>query len=169
MGIDYTTYMGPYARCKTSKVPATEKISTCSNEQCKEHPTKIWDKKKKFCEGCGSPIQERDIPIQVDNVNAYELRMSIKESLYDVPGDSWRFWMRENNTHVWLANQRVSGARGFSFDPEGNIQFIPVTPELMAAEIKLFIEHYTKELDVLRQAYGEDNVEIQWGLIHYIS
>lgn len=171
MGIDYTTYLGPHVRCKVTKVPSTEKHRTCSRDSCSQYEQKVYDKKTKFCVQCGSPIEDRDFPIEVDSVNAYEVRMDLLgEALYDVPGDSFHFWMKENNTHIWLANRRVPGARKFSFTPnQDGIQLVPVTPELIATEITQFSDYYEKELVILRQEYGEENVEVQWGLIHYIS
>jgi len=170
MGIDYTTYLGPHVRCKVTKVPSTKKIRSCSRETCSQYEQEIHSNKPGYCIQCGSPIAERDLPIEVDSVIAYEVRMDLLgESLYDVPGDSFHHWQKENNTHIWLANRHVPDARHWSFNPRENIQLIPVTPELMATEITQFSDFYEKELTILRQEYGEENVEVHWGLIHYIS
>ena len=170
MGIDYTTYMGPHVRCKVTKVPSTEKKRTCSRETCSQYEQTVYDDNTKFCIQCGSPIEDRDFPIEVDSVSAYEVRMDLlEESLYDVPGDSFHRWQRENNTHIWLANRHVTDARDWSFNPKEDIQLVPVTPELIATEIEQFSDFYEKELVILRQEYGEENVAVEWGLIHYIS
>jgi len=170
MGIDYTTYIGPQVRCKTKKVPSTKTIRTCSDATCKLYASEVYEKQKKFCGQCGSPVEDRALPIEVDNVIAHDVRMNLlDEALYDVPGDSFHFWMRDNNTHIWLANRHVPGARKFSFDPESDIQYVPMTAELIAKEIDQFSSFYEKEITILREEYGAENVEVQWGLIHYIS
>jgi hypothetical protein len=174
MGIDYTTYIGPHVRCKTTKVPSTKTIRTCSDAACANYGTDVprWvsDHFNNFCGKCGSPIQNRDLPTEVDNVNPYEVRMDLlNESLCDVPGDSFHFWMRDNNVHIWIANVRVPDAREFSFDSEANIQYVPMNAELIAKETDQFSSFYEKELAILREEYGAENVEVQWGLIHYIS
>lgn len=170
MGIDYTTYIGPHVRCKTKKVPSTKRIRTCSDATCKSYASQVYDDKKKFCEQCGAPIEDRDLLIEVDNVLAGEVRMDLLgESLYDVPGDYFHFWMRDNNVHIWLANVRVPDTRKFSFDPEEDIQYVPMNAELIVKETDQFSSFFEKELTILREEYGAENVEVQWGLIHYIS
>jgi hypothetical protein len=170
MGISYSTYMGPHVLCKTTKVPSTEKKRTCSRDTCSQYEQTIYDNRTKFCVQCGSPIADRDIPIQVDNVQIHQVHEELlEEALCPAHGDSFYSWMKEHNTHIWLANRHVSGARDFSFDPKEGIQLIPVTPELIATEITQFSDFYEKELVLLRQEYGEENVSVVWGLIHYIS
>jgi hypothetical protein len=170
MGIDYTTYMGPHVRCKVTKVSSTEKHRTCSRDSCSQYEQRVYDNKTKFCVQCGSPIEDRDFPIQVDSVDAHEVREDLLDEALTTPsGDYFYRWMRDNNIHIWLANRHVPGARKFSFSPRENTQNVPVTPEMIAVEITAFSDFYEKELVILRQEYGEENVEVLWGLIHYIS
>lgn len=110
MGIDYTTYMGPHVRAKVTKVPSTEKRRTCSRDSCSQYENRVYDNKTKFCVQCGSPIEDRDFPIQVDSVNIHEVREDLlDEALCPPSGDGFYKWMRENNTHLWLANGHVPG------------------------------------------------------------
>jgi hypothetical protein len=44
-----------------------------------------------------------------------------------------------------------------------------MTAELIAKEIDQFGSFYEKEITILREEYGDENVEVQWGLVHYIS
>jgi hypothetical protein len=166
MGIDYTTYVGPHVVCKLGKKTVSEKIRSCTNASCEQHKRAA---SSKFCSKCGSPIDKVEIPKEVDTVNAHNVRMDLLgEALYDVPGDDFHFWMRDNNTHIWLANRKVPDTRSFSFDRH-EIQNIPLTTEIIAAETEKFVNFYEKELFILRQEYGEENVSVVWGLIHYIS
>jgi len=170
MGIDYTTYIGPQVRCKTTKIPSTKTIRTCSDTACTLYSSEVYDKQKKFCGQCGSSVEDRELPIEVENVNVHDVRMNLlDEALYDVPGDSFHFWMRDNNVHIWLANHHVPDAREFSFDSKEDIQYVPMTAELIAKEIEQFSSFYEKEIAILQEEYGAENVEVQWGLVHYIS
>ncbi len=92
----------------------------------------------------------------------------LQDSLCVPGGDYFYSWMDANNTHVWLANRHIPGARNF-YSERLEIQYIPITSELMVKEIDQFANFYERELGVLRQEYGKENVKIQWGLIHYIS
>lgn len=150
-------------------MPSTEKHRTCTRDTCSQYEQKVYEKKTKFCVQCGSPIEDRDFPIEVDSVNAHEVHEDLLgESLYR-PSGGFYYWQKENNLHIWLANRHIPKARKFSFDPKENIQLIPVTPELIATDIEQFSDFYEKELVILRQEYGEENVAVVWGLIHYIS
>lgn len=170
MSIDYTTYLGPHIRCKTNNVPSTETIITCSNTACTMYSIKLYGKQKKFCEECGSLVKERPVENKIQNVNANDVQVNLlNETLFNVPGDSFHFWMRDNNVHIWLANRRTSETRDFSFDySEQDIQYVPMTAELIVKEIEQFSSFYEKEIVLLQQEYGEENVDVQWGLIHYI-
>lgn len=170
MGIDYTTYMGPHVRAKVTKVPSTEKRRTCSRDSCSQYENRVYDNKTKFCVQCGSPIEDRDFPIQVDSVNIHEVREDLlDEALCPPSGDGFYKWMRENNTHLWLANRHVPGARKFRFSPREDDQQISITPEMIEKEITAFSDHFEKEIAILKQEYGDENVSVHWGLIHYIS
>lgn len=174
MGLDFTTYIGPHVRCKTHKVPSTKPIRTCSDATCSNYGTDIpkWvsDNFNNFCGKCGSPIEDRTVAVQVDNVSSFTVRMDLlDEALCDIPGDSFHFWMQENNLQIWIANRQIPDVRNFSFDSEENIQYVPITAELIATELDQFNCFFEKEIFILKEEYGVENVEVQWGLIHYIS
>lgn len=172
MSIDYSTYLGPYAACKTHKVDETKKKRTCSNTACEQYEREVWDKKTQFCSTCGAAINDREYVVPVDNVNASDIRESLlREVLVTPSGDSMWKWMRDNNLHIWISNlSKIPGQdRKFSFDPRHEEQYIPsITPEMIAAELERFNDRFEKEIQLLRQEYGEENVTILWGLVHYI-
>ena len=163
------TYLGPHVCCKVEKVPSTRQIQSCSNDSCELAKRETYGVKK-FCDNCGSPIAQRDLSTIVDSVDAHHVRMDLlSETLYDVPGDSFWQWMQDNNTHIWMANRHIPDARKFYFDTREDIQYIPFALGAMQMEIIQFCDFYEKELVILRQEYGEENVEVRWGLIHYFN
>jgi acyl-homoserine lactone acylase PvdQ len=134
------------------------------------YPIQVYyDEQKKFCDQCESSVKERTFPVEIENVNADDVRINLlDEALCNVPGDSFHFWMRDNNVHIWIANRRIPDVRDLSFNSKQNIQYAPFTAELIAKEIEQFSSFYEKEIVLLQQEYGEENVDVQWGLIHYI-
>jgi hypothetical protein len=104
-----------------------------------------------------------------DAVDPDEVLELLDEALFPPLGDSFRFWMQDHNTHLWLSNLDIPGQkRDFSFYPDADIQLMPITPQLIDEEIARFTKRYKKELSVLREKYGAKNVEVKWGLIHEI-
>lgn len=165
--IDYTTYLGPYVLCKTEKVLSTKEISTCSNTSCQQHEQEVYS--RNFCDRCGHEIKKRQVPIEVDNVDEEDVRLNLlDEALCTAMGDEFYLWMEEHNTHIWLSNRKIPDVRDLTFDTE-EIQFVPIDAKLIAEEVQKFSDFYEKELVILREEYGEENVEVQWGLVHFIS
>lgn len=172
MSMSYSSYLGPYVRCKTHKVVSKQQKKRCSNKKCPEFKHFDSFSKAKFCGVCGSPIETFEIDVSVPNIQSDDVRLNLlNEALCEPAGDSFYFWMEKNDVHIWLANRLVATAKGrqrYIIDSE-EISLTPVSPESLQGEIKDFQSFYEKELVILRQEYGEENVEIQWGLIHDIS
>ena len=167
MGLDYTTYIGPYVRCKTKKVASAKKISTCSNADCESYCNEYWViTNKKFCDTCGSPIQDRMLPIEVANVNAAEVQLDfLKDALCFVSGNDFESMKGD---HIWLSNRRMpDGTRDYSFDSRECNQHALIDAELIENEKHQFAAFYEKEIFILGEKYG--NIEVEWGLIHHIS
>lgn len=171
MSIDYSTYLGPYVSCKTHKVDKTRTKRTCSKVDCSKYESEVWDKNTKFCDVCGSSINDREYIVQVSNVDSGELRMTLDEALVTPAGDSMWKWMRDNDIHLWISNLiKIPGQdRNFSFDPKYEEQYVPhIDQGMIDAELKAFSDCFSKEIQLLRQEYGEYNVSLHWGLVHYI-
>jgi hypothetical protein len=161
---------GPYVVCKTKIIPSVQNIYTCSNFECESYNNRIFDKKNKFCQYCGSTCTERQINIEVSNIDSYEIAVDLlKEALFTPTGDSFFCWMLKNNTHIWISNKNIPNARKWSFYPHEDIQYIPITPDLIDFEKEQFCNFHEKELEILYKEYGKENVEIQWGIINDIS
>ena len=45
---------------------------------------------------------------------------------------------------------------------------INVTAKLITDDLEEFRKFYNKELDVLNKNYGEENVDVQYGIINYL-
>lgn len=164
MGLNYTTYVGPYISCKTSKVPSTKTVFGCPTPGCQ--PNTLYQSTS-FCPVCGSKIEKKEQNCEIDNVNHQEVQEQLKESICVVPGDYFCYFMREKNVHLWIANKRITN-RSFEHDSKDGIDLFPINEDLIDSEKKLFLDFYQKELLFLNEQYGEENVDVQWGLIHYV-
>lgn len=169
MGIDYSTYVGPYVECRFGNKETIENRRTCPNKLCKQFGKEIYENSTKFCDQCGSQIDVVEFHKTVEAVNNYELRMSFNEALVTPLGDGIYFWQKENNIHVWIPNQYLmcdEYPRVKVEHRESSIQEIPI--ELPAAQIAAFKKQFAKELAVLSEAYGADKMTYKWGIIHQV-
>lgn len=170
MGIDYTIFLGAYAECKTHKVDTMTIKRTCENNKCKTYGDNVYDKNTIFCSFCGSKIKEIEFPSKEDAVDRHELSEEVfQNKIMTICGDGFHFWMEKNNKHIWISNQKDSKDH-FSFDPH-NCETIlrPITADVIEEETAQFKKYFKKELAILNEKYGQENVEVKWGLIHIVN
>lgn len=169
MSIDLTTYLGPYVLCKTHKVEQVRKKRTCSSLSCSKHESEVWDKNTQYCPACGTAILEREYTVQVPNVDRHEVQCGLlQESLVVPAGDEMWQMMKDQNFHIWISNIENVAPRQFGNNPREGSHFSPIIPEIIATESELFYDRFEKEIQILRQEYGEENVSFGWGMVHYI-
>lgn len=111
-------------------------------------------------------MEKKDGADLIDRDKVYDL---LDGTLFNPLGDDFHIWMRKHNVHLWLANLKIPGQkRDFTFYPDQAIQYLPIDPQLMNEEVARFSEFYKRELSTLWEKYGAGNVQVKWGLIHYI-
>lgn len=167
MGIDYSLYIGPYARCKVGEVMVSETIRTCSNADCVLYKdTGIGF--RKFCSECGSQVKDRQVPAIGLVVDVEDLRDEINDRLVTPSGSDFCDWMQKNKTHVWISN--ITNVKGlyWSSDPTCDTSLTVMDPDVIFKEVTVFRQFFQKELTVIEKAYGKDNFSIEWGVINYI-
>ena len=163
MGVDYTTYVGPYFECKTRKAGTAYNFSSCTQDCCKNY-MREYLVAKNFCEECGHPISEVTATKLVNAVDTYQVMLAVKERIAEPLGEYIARWCQENNTDIWLANIRNK----WRFNPLFQISVQSVDFENISADIAEFTDQYRNELSILRNYYGLENVTIKWGIIHAI-
>ena len=169
MGIDYSTYIGPYVECRFSNKDDIEKRRCCPKKDCKEYGKNLWDEKQKFCNQCGEKITAVEFPVVVGAVDEYEIRMSFNEALHTPMGDELHFWQKENNIHIWMPNQYLKCEEYPRIELEhqqSSIRDIPV--ELPANQIEAFKIQFEKEIAVLESNYGKENMTFKWGVVYQV-
>lgn len=167
MGIDYTVYVGPFLKCKNAKVDGERTIRTCTKPSCKQNKKESWDRDKKFCEECGSPIGDVVIKVKQDKVDCDPSIVNDKLMIYRLDAKD------AHGYDVWISNQYRQNrgkVREFSFDPKSDgEQYVEISIEMIRDEMQEFVQQFEKQIDKLTRLYGEDNVELKWGLIHEIN
>jgi len=165
MSLDYTTYLGPYLQCKVSKTDSMTTRRTCTNSAC---PNQNGHMNSKFCYECGSPIGDVGFIVKANKVDSGDIREAIHNDMCPPGGEYFYKLSRDQGIDIWIGNlYRTKNSRPFSFDREES-QLIPIGAGVMKGEIDEFVAQYAKQIEVIEKAYGKDNVELKWGLIHYI-
>lgn len=159
MSIDYSTYVGPYARCAAAQEPKTQLRIACLNPQCASH---AQGQRTKFCSLCGSPVGTVPHTVLDDAVSEWDVRESIDERLCTPGGDAYYEWKRTEHAHLWKPNigkigRRLDGREAFNLDE--------IATEQPAREIAQFQEFFAADLETLRAAYGAGAVTLHWGVI----
>lgn len=149
MGIDYTTYVGPYI---TYSVPKKQKKDTyygCLTKNCKEY--KNEEGPSTFCSNCGSRIEEINHMIEVDNFDMWEDFLEpFKESLRDGGGYVENIFMPNTQT-----------PRQSSFDNTDSGCYEVDKKD----DLSWFKEAYAEEIKALKKLVN--NVQIKWGVVSY--
>jgi len=166
MGIDYNVYVGPYALCQNELVDKETTRLSCPNKDCCRYNRRPLDKQK-FCTQCGTKISEIPTTIKQLRVKSWEMFDDLQEHLWLLGDD---FKDTPEHSEIWRSNMKGIGKR---FDPKYDEYVRPLgvcDPEMdELQEIAAFEEQAAESLKQLREAYGEDNVKITWGIIGWMS
>lgn len=169
MGVDISGYVGPFALCKNPYVPQERTMRSCTNEQCQQYKRERWDKEAKFCEKCGSPIDEITIVAERPTVCWGDLIEEIEERLcpasMEYPFEAFK---EIGNVDVWINNRRDVSV-GRAFDPKHECFALIPEPGETDKAIQAFEAECAESLTKIRDAYGPENVEIKWGVLTWLS
>lgn len=158
MGMDQTTYVGPYLKISKSNIKPInsekqERLFTCSNKSCKIHGKKAIGK---FCSECASPNGNVSITRKIVEVpGGYKL-------LYNFGNEDLLFVIDDDKYIYFLTNRKNS----YSVNVDSDDSFIEKefnqTPEYICS---LFARDYQKFLDFLDSE--EITYQIKFGVLSY--
>jgi len=155
MGNDYIVHVGPVIVINNLPAEIVEKHNSCCNDKCKKFHKYGSGK---FCDECGSPIAEWSTRVMgTRSIDLYEL---IGESITYADSEH-----QNTSKIVLVANLDIGNAGYFSF----NLKYEPfdVFPKIeeVTDNIEKFKSIFKKELDKLKEIYGESNVEVKYGVV----
>jgi len=163
MGMSYRTYVGPYLRCSVRTRPRTKEIKVCPHFKCRFHTeANSMPDGSIFCPQCGRKAEDKIIEVEgeVDEVlDDIDLLEATNERL--VP---FNCSYPEMGTHLFISNSTkppgVSLERG---DGVGEIR--EYNGIIIDQELAAFRKRHAKDLEIAYEHYGEDRVEVCWGLM----
>jgi hypothetical protein len=155
MGYSIECYLGPFVSCNIHVKTIFQSIKSCSNKSCSKYSKQVSDN---FCPNCGNSIETSEVPIEGE--------VPVESEVLEILGDSLYIPILEEETksHVWLPNQKIPGTRNFHIEEFGRTV---ITSEQITEEKSRFSDFYEKELVILRQEYGENEVFVNWGFVRY--
>lgn len=152
MGIDYNTYVGPYLKVKNLPKTSTETYHTCVNKKCDNHKKDLYSQ---FCSSCGSKVEE--------------MIRSCENTVFVEPTDSFKlheitFYDSENYDY-FIPND---GKLGLWADGRTELE-IPIKNNTPENELEKFKSRFKKEISILHKEYGENLIEVKWGVLIWCS
>ncbi len=162
MGIGYTVHVGPYVKCNYEMVEVEAPYMGCPDLNHKGFV-------EKFCSKCGKAailLTKKDMKPSVRISELEEMLYDLKINYDNMHSHSFY----DENSVYYFSNTRKT-PRPFSFDPRSDdftLDFIDNKVDIQA-EIDWLIQNYSKYIEILKKLYGEDKVEISWGVVSYGS
>jgi hypothetical protein len=154
MRTNLNTVIGPYLYVKGTCKVSTQKVKrVCPNHSKKETNAK-------FCAECGSPIESVE---DEDNKN-----LTYNEFLCTIP-NFWEKLSAPQYSDVMLPtmappNKKIS----VEIEQRGFVDLSDAT-SIMEKQLQWFNETCVEEISKFKEAFGEENVKVCWGLVTYYS
>lgn len=158
MSLDSNLHVGPYMVVKGEKIE--EEVTTCINIECIVH-IRNTSKTGKYCDECGSPIGLKNVKKE-EKLHARDFDQLDKceefvdELIYTDPICGKSNIFISNYTAPFDKKGRFMDEDGGDLDLRGiNIE----------SEIDWFIKKHEKVINFIKSIFGEDSVEIKWGIV----
>lgn len=169
MGVDSNAYIGPFVVCKNHPEERKATIRSCINKGCSQHGKSSYGQGN-FCQSCGSPIGDLEKTYIGVKVERWELFEEIQSIICPIGTEGAQFQELGGGEQIdiWINNCRLIDV-GHNFDPRrDSFAFIP-EPKDAEKSIQVFKEKCAEGIAKLIEAYGEENVEIKWGFLGWLS
>ncbi len=159
MGCDFYVNIGPVVVINNPPRDTIERHVSCCNDKCKQfHKYGVG----KFCPDCGSPIQDWLKPVfKPLDIDFYTL---LKQNLMETDHE------RQDACTVILKpnrNSREVGHAQYNLKQQP-FEHFPKVDE-MVSSVEKFKELFQDELNILKETFGVENVDVRYGTIGTIS
>ncbi len=159
MGMDLSTYCGPYIIVKSS-ITETNIRYRCSKKECNQHKRSDYRKEGNFCPICGSSIEEfpetRQVPFRIHEY--CEEKFGDEDLFCDGRGEG-------GGKHtIIVSNSRGQGGKHLGEDSD-NINF------LKDGEFTMTKDFERPDWKKLIDSLNADNIkfELAWGVVQWWS
>lgn len=150
----------PVVICTNKEIEQPIEKNRCSNVKCENH--KKYLRKDKFCPDCGWIIEKYTEMETEWQINPWELVEAMKEKLTHTPHD-WLLAPLPRNKNIFKPNIKVDGIYQWTADYDTD-EFIDPSKIEYDKILDNFIKQFKKEIAILKKAYGNYNVIIEWKL-----
>lgn len=147
-------HFGPMLRCENQPDIKHSSITSCSNEKCSQHGLA---KKNQFCDICGHTVSSISINKTETKIDRWQLSEDIQEALYHLSNP-----LAGPLVDFWAPNLQRGSVRTFSLNRYDHVLDINLNPE---EEKEWFLKNFSKEIQTLKDRYGEDKVSVVWGMV----
>lgn len=165
MGVDYSTYIGPYLRCYNGEIAIPAFYRACTRDGCSEFSREL-PQHSKFCSVCGSVIQNYSFTKTRPRINVVEVRLEMDEFLCELTATGSQI---EPLVDFWILNRRIEGDPSLRINGYRNCAARSFQPSEIQAQIDWFELNATAQIALLKQRYGKENVQTCWGVITYAN
>ena len=155
MSSRHRVYVGPYIICKNSEVPAMEKVNGCSKKGCGSYGRQS---DCTFCPDCGTKVQLFEVPSTARKVG-FETADRLLGVKLHIVGNA-----EDDGVDVWVSNYALD-ARVKRRNDEYFTGTSSIHDDDPAEEKGAFATEFRREINQLKKLYGEEAVELCWGVI----
>lgn len=152
MSSHFSVYVGPYARCENTAKKVTRQVRTCPTVTCERHGM-AHSHVIAFCATCGGKLERMSIERDGWLVSVGDV--------YEAFHDRMREIGSSDVLNLWISNSSKDG-HGETYDCEAGEL---ADGENIKTEVAAFKSAFASELGHLRALYGDDKVEVRWGVI----
>lgn len=157
MGSSISIHVGPYMLVKKKSIDKSTTVQECNNTECTNLGVAV---KTQFCACCGNKVSDRTITITtVKNINEILHKKEFTDELVCA--------FESKTVDILIPNQRVPD--GLRIDAYDNSVTEVLFDERATREVLWFFSNYTNVLSAIVKEYGEDNIEVKWGIITYYN
>lgn len=152
MGVSYSTYFGPYVKCKPIEDTFEKCEKYCKNLVCKV-VNRIHPQDANFCSVCGKELSVIKTNIKQRKYNYYDLTHLIEDRLSVIDKTDFIYWIpnrKSNFTRHW--------------DSKESLVF-PVTVSYIQDDSEEFLKNYLEDIKFIRDHYPDN--EFSYGVIQH--
>jgi hypothetical protein len=156
-------HLGFYLHVQSQPVVTSKRLRVCSSSPGLHT---VSGSRSNFCDLCGAPIHEINDESTVMRAYPWALLPNNFENIF--------FHVSEPG-NIWLPNFRVDGNDGKdinqSFSKESDNFVQPIDPEVIGENRAIFLAHPDVQAVLLyvREHYGDDSVEVKYGVVMQYS
>lgn len=151
--------LGAYMTIKIPAVSKEQGFRSCGNPVCSNHKKTL---SSSFCDKCGGTV----VTLTKTISSHFDLSSFLCEDLGETLFECRQLFNIKTELHLVLPNRKNNKGIEISAYDDG---FQAISPSQRTDDIGWFYETYQKEITILNEKFGEENIEVLWGIVSYSS